>query len=255
MAKSDQKPIVKVESVWSVKVNSGTVLLVGKGDKIEKDQPIAQKKKTLLEKINASAELSLDPKTISKGLLVKKGDRIKKGDCLILIRAFPLKVKKLFSPVSGLFESFSDLTGEIKIAVGKEEKQIISPVTGEVIEAEKERLKVKFGAYRIIGEAVGKGRDWGELMVIGKGELSLPENIENKILFIDKLTSLHIKKGIVLGVRGFLSFEISSDVCRLEKPSLLFKIEKEAVRNKLAEFSGSSVLLDSANGQLLICIS
>jgi len=254
VAKSDRKPIIKVESVWSVKVNGGTVLLVEKGDKIKKGQPIAKKQKKLFEKINVSAQLSLDPKIILKGLLVKNGDQVNKGDCLVSVKSFPFKIKKFFSPVSGLFESFSDLTGEIKIVIGKEEEQIVSPVIGEVIEAEKERLKVKFNAYRIAGEAVGRGRGWGELVMIAKEESSLAENVEDKILFIDKLTSLHIKKGIVLGVKGFLSFEISNEIKDLEKPALLFKMEKEAIKSKLVELLGSSALLDSTSGQLLICI-
>ena len=253
MAKSYRKPIIKVESVWSVRVNNGTLLLVGKGDKVKKGQPIAQKKKKLFEKINACAELSVEPKRINNSLLIQKGDQVQKGDCLIAIKTFPLKVKKLFSPVSGLFENYNSLTGEIKITIGRQEEKIFSPVAGEVIEAEKESLKVKFKAYRIIGETIGKGKNWGELILVTKGN-SLPENIENKLLFMDRLTCLDIKKGIVLGANGFLCFEIPIDFQGSEKPFLLFKTDKEAIREKLVEFSGSSALLDSNSGQLLICI-
>ncbi len=254
MAKSYRKPIVKVESVWSVKVNSGTYLLVEKGDKIKKDQPIAKRKKKIFEKINACAELSNDPKKIEDGLLFKKGDQIQKGDCLILTKTFPLKIKKLFSPVSGQFEDYNNLTGEIKITTSREEEEIISPVDGEVIDAGKDSLKVKFKAYRIIGESTGKGKKWGELIFISKDD-SFPENIENKLLFMDRLASLDVKKGMALGVGGFLCFEIPADLEDLEKPFLLFKTDKEAVREKLIELSGSSALLDSNSGQLLICMS
>lgn len=248
VSKSKDKQVDKVDSVWSVKIGSKTTLLVKKGDRVKKGQPIFSKTKKEYEKINASAALSCQPKKIAPLVSLQEGREISKGDCLVSVGKF-LNKKKLISPVSGVFGGFDQQTGEIKIVIKTEKEEIFSPVKGEVVEASKERLRIKFAAYRIFGEKAGKGKSWGKLTSFDK----VFQEETDKITFAKKLTITDIEKSIVLGSRGFLSFGFPESFEKLSIPGLIIKEEKE-ILEKLDSLSGSSALLDSDAGQLLICI-
>ena len=254
MPKSDVKSITRVGSVWSVRIDGQTSLLVKKGDKVKEGEPIAKKKRDIFEKINISAALSCQPKKISSLVSFKKSDKISKGDCLIKIVHFPFGKKELLSPVSGRFHDFNEESGEIRLAVDQKEEEVISPVKGEVVEAKEDKLKIKFNACRIVGRPIGKGKSWGKLFVCQKEQTGFSGDVAGTLIFADELSITDIEKAIVLGSRGFLSFSYSSKFENLQQPGLLFEEEVEAVRNKLVELVGNSALLDSNAGQLLICI-
>jgi hypothetical protein len=253
VSKQEAKLITRVDSVWLVKIDEQTSLLVKKGDKVKQGEPIAKKSRDLFEKINASAVLSCQPIKISSFISFKKGDRVSKGDCLVSMTGFPFTKKRLLSPVSGIFYDFNNQSGEIRLVVDQKEEEIVSPVKGDVVEAQKDMLKIRFNACRILGRCVGKGKSWGKLLVCQKNQGFLDDVID-KLVFADELTVTDIEKATVLGSRGFLSFNFSSKFEKLNKPGLVFEKEVETIKSKLIELAGNSALLDSNTGQLLICI-
>lgn len=248
MSKSKDKQIAKVDSVWSVKISDKETLLVEKGDKVKSGQPIFKKSKKEYQRINASAMLSCRPKKIAPLILLPEGGKVSRGDCLISMGKL-FSRKRLISPVSGTFAGFNQQTGEIRIAVKTGEERIHSPVKGEVIEVSKDRLRIRFKAFRIIGQKAGRGKSWGKLAFLNK---SIEED-DQKIIFGEKLTITDIEKLIVLGGRGFLSFDFPAGFEKLSVPGLIIKEEKE-VLDILDTLSDSSTLLDSDGGQLLICM-
>lgn len=163
-----------------------------------------------------------------------------------------LKGKGEFLPAEGDWVEAGEVVGWQKTTKGK--KKIIAPILGRVKKKKKKELKIAFRALRLKGRGVGGGRGWGVLLFFRKERplVSLSQREKGKVLVVEELTPFLVKKGAVLGVKGFVGFKelfFSPLKERLGAPVVLVEKKEERV---LKENEGEMVLVDGDEGQLLI---
>lgn len=130
------------------------------------------------------------------------------------------------------------------------EKEFKSPTKAEVGKVEARKIKLKFPAIKIEGKGYGKDSVWGKLVI--HNQLSLPEissDLAGELIFVNKLSNLVLKKGAVVGIKGFVTFQREEKVNSLEVPVL--EINK-GNKSKIENNEGENCLLYPSKNCLLI---
>jgi hypothetical protein len=166
------------------------------------------------EIVKVSMLMGLEPEDTIKFITKKIGDKVEKGEIIAFYKAFFGLIKReVTSPLSGTFESFSEITGQAIIRGAPIPVEIEAYIPGKVIEIlPKEGAIIETNAAFIQGIFGIGGETHGEVNVIVSGndqvltaEMIKPEH-KGKVLIGGNMITLEaLRKSVELGVSAIVS--------------------------------------------------
>ena len=151
-------------------------------------------------------------------LLVKKGDKISLGDQLARTK------KRVFK----------------------------SPAKGEVVEADKGKIKLQFKTEKVSGKGITGQRCWGKLAFLPELDfVNLSIDQKGRIIFINNVNRLLLTKAAALGIGGVICCHLNEEL-EEELIPLLIVDESDQIKLMIERAEGVKCLLDPANSCFLI---
>ncbi len=189
-------------------------VLVSKGEVLDGDTIVA---KTLLPgnvtTVNVAGLLGVLPQDAPEHMLKKPGDEVRSGESLAESKGlFGMFKSKVESPISGIIESVSPITGQVILREPPEPVQVDAYVDGKVVEVyDKEGVSVETTGSFIQGIFGFGGERRGIIKMIAKSsdevidEQKLDESMKGAVVVGGALvTAGAIKKGIEYGIKGIV---------------------------------------------------
>ena len=163
--------------------------------------------------VNVINRLAILPSDLRKNMLKKEGDSVVKDEPIAETSPFIKMFKSIcLSPITGIIESISDITGQVLLREPPKPVQISAYIDGKVVETiENEGVVIETNATFIQGIFGIGGETTGELEVIvnSPDDIVKPEDIKEEhrgkiiaggsIIYFDA-----IKKALDTGVRGIV---------------------------------------------------
>lgn len=189
-------------------------VLVSKGQEVKGDTIVARTQLPgNVTTLNVSGLLGVQQQEVPELMLKKPGEEIKKGEHLAESKGlFGMFKSHVESPIDGVIESVSPITGQVILREPPEPVQVEAYVDGRVVEVfEKEGVTVETTGSLIQGifGFGGEGRGIIKVIVSNPDEVidekQLTPDMKDKIVVGGSLvTAEAIKKGISLGIRGIV---------------------------------------------------
>ena len=189
-------------------------LLVNVGDAVEVDQSVARAYLPgAAELVKITAVLGLDPDDLPTVMRKKVGDSVKKGEVLANYKAFFGLIKRaVTSPLDGIIDSQSNLTGRVLVRGPKVPLEINAFIPGKVVDTiPREAVVIEINAALIQGIFGVGGETHGEIKmaVESNSEEIKPEYISDadkgKILIGGSTIGMEaLKKAVTVGVKGIV---------------------------------------------------
>ncbi len=142
------------------------------------------------------------------------------------------------------------LSGDILAEKGN--REIKSPVQGQVKEIEENKIHLEFKSKKVSGQGLNNKNNWGEIKwqpKINYGQLSVDYQGQIIVLGAEELTSYFISKAQTLGIRGLIVFGGRPN---LEKTSIPILIVDKPKAKLIKKIDGVKCLLDASSDCLLI---
>lgn len=185
-------------------------LLIKKDEEVDFKTPLFEDVSFEKTKINISEKLKIKPEKIFHYLKKFVGEKIKKNEVIAEKKGLFFD-KKIISPTDGIIEEINHHDGTVIIKIKSDKKSLyFSPIKGKIVSIAKDflEIKVKKGEFFLLKEKSKKTLG-GEFFYF---ESSLffktkSENVENKIIIAEKLSSFEQTKFEALGSVGFLTIE------------------------------------------------
>jgi len=189
-------------------------VIVKKGDLVKSDDIVARTNLPgKVHSVNVINRLAILPNDLRKNMLKKEGDSVVKDEPIAETKPFIKIFKSIcLSPITGIIESVSDITGQVLLREPPKPVQISAYIDGKVVETlEKEGVVIETNATFIQGIFGIGGETTGELQVIvnSPDDIVKPEDIKEEhrgkiiaggsIIYFDA-----IKKALDTGVRGIV---------------------------------------------------
>ncbi|MCL4364219.1 hypothetical protein M1328_03210 [Patescibacteria group bacterium] len=181
-----------------------TNCLIKNGDKVDFQTPIFEKKFSKEIRLNVARELAINPKNIFRHLKKLVGEKINQGDVVAEKKGF-FSNKSVKAAYEGIIKEIDHNLGELIIETSdKNKKQILSPFKGEVEKVGKNELVIDIGkGYEFTLKKVS-GNFGGEVYYLKQTLTVTTNEVENKIVFAEKLSGFEQVKIEALGVGGFV---------------------------------------------------
>jgi len=184
--------------------------LVKEGDSVKEGQVLAQNTKPAEISINISKDLGIPIRKTRNVIKKNVGDKIAIGDLLAEKKGF-LGGAVIKSTMEGTYSKFDEETGSMVISItgASENKEILSPVDGEVSMCNNEKILLKTGKEALALEE-GTGETFvGEILKLKSGDSrDLNVSVDGKIVFSPKIERESLFKAIVLGAGAVLAEEV-----------------------------------------------
>ncbi|GIW64555.1 MAG: hypothetical protein KatS3mg092_0488 [Patescibacteria group bacterium] len=184
-------------------------LIVKKGDKIDFSTCLFENNQIEKIEINIAAKLSVNPKKIFHYLKKLVGEEIKKDDILAIKEGF-FSSKKFLSPVDGIITEINHDQGSIIIKTNSDKKEkYLSIFKGTVDNIEKNFLKIKLNKGQSFS-VKNKSDEFGGEIFIYNNQLFYnlkTEDVEEKIIISESLSSFEQIKLEALGVKSFVTLK------------------------------------------------
>jgi len=192
---------------------SGDVI-VKKGDMVKSDDIVARTNLPgKVHSVNVINRLAILPNDLRKNMLKKEGDSVVKDEPIAETSPFIKMFKSIcLSPITGVIESISDITGQVLLREPPKPVQISAYIDGKVVETiENEGVVIETNATFIQGIFGVGGETTGELQVIvnSPDDIIEPDDIKEEhkdkiiaggsIIYFDA-----IKKALDTGVKGIV---------------------------------------------------
>jgi len=189
-------------------------VIVKKGDMVKSDDIVARTNLPgKVHSVNVINRLAILPNDLRKNMLKKEGDSVVKDEPIAETSPFIKMFKSIcLSPITGIIESISDITGQVLLREPPKPVQISAYIDGKVVETiENEGVVVETNATFIQGIFGIGGETTGELQVIvnSPDDIVKPEDIKEEhrgriiaggsIIYFDA-----IKKALDTGVKGIV---------------------------------------------------
>ena len=163
--------------------------------------------------VNVVNRLAILPTDLRKNMLKKEGDSVVKDEPIAETSPFIKMFKSIcLSPITGIIESISDITGQVLLREPPKPVQIAAYVDGKVVETiENEGVVIETNATFIQGIFGIGGETTGELQIVvnSPDDIVKPEDIKEvhrgKIIAGGSIIySDAIKKALDTGVKGIV---------------------------------------------------
>jgi hypothetical protein len=189
-------------------------VIVEKGEMVKSDDIVARTNLPgKVHSVNVINRLAILPADLRKNMLKKEGDSVVKDEPIAETSPFIKMFKSIcLSPITGIIESISDITGQVLLREPPKPVQISAYIDGKVVETvEKEGVVIETNATFIQGIFGIGGETTGELQVIvnSPDDIINPEDIKEEhrdkiiaggsIIYFDA-----IKKALDTGVKGIV---------------------------------------------------
>jgi len=189
-------------------------VIVKKGDMVKSDDIVARSNLPgKVHSVNVINRLAILPNDLHKNMLKKEGDSVVKDEPIAETRPFIKMFKSIcLSPITGIIESVSDITGQVLLREPPKPVQISAYIDGKVVDTiEKEGVVIETNATFIQGIFGIGGETTGELQVIvnSPDDIVKPDDIKEEhrdkiiaggsIIYFDA-----IKKALDTGVKGIV---------------------------------------------------
>lgn len=189
-------------------------IIVGVGDTVSLDTIVAKAETPgEPEIVKVCANLGIDPEEIKKYMVKKEGDEIKENEVIASYRAlFGLIKSDCISPIEGIVESISPITGQAIVRRHPKPIDIDAYIPGKVVKViEDEGVVIETYAAFIQGAFGIGGENHGEIKVVSDSPLDIlteddvTPDCKGKVLVGGSMvTAGALKKSIELGVNGIL---------------------------------------------------
>ncbi len=210
-----------------------------------------------VEPINFAGILGVPPQEVEQYLLKKPGDKITKGEIIAETKGFfGLFKTQVRSPIDGIFESVSKVTGQGILRHPPTPVEIKAYIDGVITEIfPEEGVAVETDATFIQGIFGIGGEEYGELVRVADDpdsvitEKDLSADLRGKIVIGGSyITAQTLKKACELGIKGiivggiddsdlreFLGYDIGVAITGQEKKGLTLIITEGFSRMRMAE--------------------
>ena len=189
-------------------------VIVKKGNTVKSDDIVARTNLPgKVHAVNVVNRLAILPTDLRKNMLKKEGDSVVKDEPIAETSPFIKMFKSIcLSPVTGVIESISDITGQVLLREPPKPVQITAYVDGKVVETiENEGVVIETNATFIQGIFGIGGETTGELQIVvnSPDDIVKPEDIKEvhrgKIIAGGSIIySDAIKKALDTGVKGIV---------------------------------------------------
>jgi len=189
-------------------------VIVKKGDMVKSDDIVARTNLPgKVHSVNVINRLAILPNDLRKNMLKKEGDSVVKDEPIAETSPFIKMFKSIcLSPITGIIESISDITGQVLLREPPKPVQISAYIDGKVVETiENEGVVIETNATFIQGIFGIGGETTGELQVIvnSPDDIVKPEDIKeehrDKIIAGGSIVYFEaIKKALDTGVKGIV---------------------------------------------------
>ncbi|MDP6924095.1 MAG: hypothetical protein R2568_03345 [Candidatus Scalindua sp.] len=189
-------------------------VIVNKGDMVKSDDIVARTNLPgKVHSVNVINRLAILPNDLRKNMLKKEGDSVVKDEPIAETSPFIKMFKSIcLSPITGVIESISDITGQVLLREPPKPVQISAYIDGRVVETiENEGVVIEANATFIQGIFGIGGETTGELQVIvnSPDDIVKPEDIKEEhrgkiiaggsIIYFDAII-----KALDTGVKGIV---------------------------------------------------
>ncbi|MBI3984556.1 MAG: hypothetical protein HY344_01245 [Candidatus Levybacteria bacterium] len=225
------------------------------GQKVSNGQTIARKKDQGQENIIHLKDFSITPKDLESSLKKHLGDAVMKGET-VAIKKKLFGGKKILSEVDGTISKIDDQTCDVYIQTAKSAKEetIISPVEGTVDFCNNGRIVLKTTKTVVAAKDAFGWDATGELVFI-KPPVKLSEDIEGKIIAVDKADKLLLYKAIGLSAIGIITSDLEEvDFIDFEERKInaaIMLLERQEFE-KLEKINGKKILCDVEGKAIII---
>jgi len=189
-------------------------VIVKKGDTVKSGDIVAMTNLPgKVHAVNVINRLAILPTDLRKNMLKKEGDSVVKDEPIAETSPFIKMFKSIcLSPITGIIESISDITGQVLLREPPKPVQITAYVDGKVVETiENEGVVIETNATFIQGIFGIGGGTTGELQIVVNSPVDIvkPEDIKEvhrgKIIAGGSIIySDAIKKALDTGVKGIV---------------------------------------------------
>jgi len=189
-------------------------VIVKKGDTVKSGDIVAMTNLPgKVHAVNVINRLAILPTDLRKNMLKKEGDSVVKDEPIAETSPFIKMFKSIcLSPITGVIESISDITGQVLLREPPKPVQITAYVDGKVVETiENEGVVIETNATFIQGIFGIGGETTGELQIVvnSPDDIVKPEDIKEvhrgKIIAGGSIIySDAIKKALDTGVKGIV---------------------------------------------------
>jgi len=189
-------------------------VIVKKGNTVKSDDIVARTNLPgKVHSVNVVNRLAILPTDLRKNMLKKEGDSVVKDEPIAETSPFIKMFKSIcLSPITGIIESISDITGQVLLREPPKPVQITAYVDGKVVETiENEGVVIETNATFIQGIFGIGGETTGELQIVvnSPDDIVKPEDIKEvhrgKIIAGGSIIySDAIKKALDTGVKGIV---------------------------------------------------
>ena len=189
-------------------------VIVKKGDMVKSDDIVARTNLPgKVHSVNVVNRLAILPTDLRKYMFKNEGDSVVKDEPIAETKPFIKIFKSIcLSPITGIIESISDITGQVLLREPPKPVQIAAYVDGKVVETiENEGVVIETNATFIQGIFGIGGETTGELQIVvnSPDDIVKPEDIKEvhrgKIIAGGSIIcSDGIKKALDTGVKGIV---------------------------------------------------
>lgn len=203
----------------NLSIPKNSQLLIEMGKNLDFQSPFYQIKKTLREKIPLAKLLNIDADKIYRYIKKAVGQKVRKNEIVAQRKGFFLE-KKIFSPIDGEIVEINHENGEMIIAYQSKDNKIKNCFFKGVVKEIKNNIvtvQIKNGLKILLNEV--NLQAGGEIFFYKSDSLFFQiseEDIKDKIVITEKLTSHVNLKCETLGCSGFLFVE------KEKRPSIPF---------------------------------
>jgi hypothetical protein len=189
-------------------------IVVGVGDVVSLDTIVARAQTPgEPEIVKVCANLGIDPEQIERFMVKEEGNVVKENEVIASYRAlFGLIKSDCVSPIDGILESVSGITGQVIVRRHPKPIDIDAYIPGKVVDIiEDEGVVIETNAAFIQGAFGIGGENHGEIKVVSETpsdiltEKDVTTDCKGKVLIGGSMaTAEALKKSIEMGVRGIL---------------------------------------------------
>ena len=189
-------------------------IVVGVGDVVSLDTIVAKAQTPgEPEIVKVCANLGIDPEQIERFMVKQEGDQVKENEVIASYRAlFGLIKSDCVSPIDGILESASSITGQAIVRRHPKPIDIDAYIPGKVVDIiEDEGVVIETNAAFIQGAFGIGGENHGEIKVVSETpsdiltEKDVNADCKGKVLVGGSMVTVGaLKRSIEVGVRGIL---------------------------------------------------
>lgn len=196
-------------------------VLVNVGERVEPQTPVARAfLPGAVHIIKAGEILGVAGEDLKKYLLKREGEEVEEGEIIAEATSFfGLSKKVVRSPLKGVIENISPLTGNISLREEPKPIHLSAYVEGEVVEVlPQEGVVIEVKGALLQGIFGVGGERWGKLKVVvsspGEPISNIGEDLKDCLIVGGSIEGKGLKRAVEIGVKGVIVGGIYDEVLR-----------------------------------------